>query len=141
MKTYELPEFTFLLKLGLWTGGEVGSSGYISPATKTSFSGSMAGLTGIELSGGVRLEKYELSEMNGMSLFFSIYEPYRGTYQFWVVSADDVKNPEDILFAVAQQKETLKMKSSGGKYTSFRKKSKYLESRTTVLTRSGRMNI
>ncbi|NDV64651.1 hypothetical protein [Bacteroides sp. 224] len=140
MKTYELSEFSFLLKLGLWTGGEVIGLGYVSSANKVSSNENTAGLSGIELSSGVRLEKQEMTGMSDMDLIFSVYEPYRGTYLFWSVSTNYTSNLEEVLFASAQQNENIKRKSTGRTYTSFRNKSKYIDHRT-IMTRSGKINI
>ncbi len=112
MKTYQLPEFAFLLKLGLWTGGHMGGFGYVSPAQKTFPSGNMYGISGISLNESVTLEKYEYSGSNILDLFFSVYEPYEGSYTCWKVSTAYLEDVETALFSVVTASG--KVESYGG---------------------------
>lgn len=82
MKPCELSEFTFLLKMGLWSGGAVSGLGHVSAASKTDTL-PMAGLAGLLLGGGVMLERSEEQR-----LIMSVYDPYDGRYRCFTVSAD-----------------------------------------------------
>jgi len=111
MKTYELSEFTFLLKLGLWTGGKILDFGYLSEAEMISTNNNIAGILGIEFSNTVVLEKYELKGINVINLIFSIYKPLQGMYQLWRMNMDYIGDFENVLLAIVQNEEIVKMRS------------------------------
>lgn len=91
MKPYELSEFTFLLKLGLWSGGAVSGLGHVSAASKYADELPMAGLTGVWLGGGVTLERSEQER-----LVLSVYDPYTGRHNCFTASVDfNAAEPED----------------------------------------------
>lgn len=89
MKSYELSEFTFLLKLGLWSGGAVSGLGHVSAASNHHGEMPVAGMAGVWLGGGVMLES-----MDGERLVFSVYDPYAGRYRCFDVSAE-LDTPEE----------------------------------------------
>ena len=138
MKTYQLPEFAFLLKLGLWTGGHMGGFGYVSPAQKTLPCGSMYGISGISLNESVTLEKYEYSGSNSLDLLFSVYEPYEGTYTCWKVSTAYTEDVETALFSVVTASG--KVKRYGGitwkeyAQTSIKSKRRYESTNRSIRT-------
>lgn len=150
MKPCELSEFTFLLKLGLWSGGAVSGLGHVSAASKTDTL-PMAGLCGLWLGGGVTLERSE-----GEMLVMSVYDPYTGRYKCFAVSADfntsaSVDRPatmdeiEKALTLVLEQEATRARRGKGTtfkEYTPWKEKRRYeatyYSARTGSIPKPGR---
>jgi hypothetical protein len=85
MKTRDISKFKFLLKMGLWPGGEVSGIGYVSRATVTT-STPAAGLTGCRIGSGMTLEADRTASVTGTGYILSVYDPYRGDFTSYVFS-------------------------------------------------------
>ena len=145
MKTYDLTEFTFLLKLGLWNGGRVSGLGYVS-AAKASDGITIPGLNGIVLGSGIMLERSAPGPANDLQLTLSVYNPYAGRYDSYTVLADfnllGVKQlpttQDEIEKALTQVLEEIEqaVRRSGntGAYTPFREKLRYEAAHSSVRT-------
>lgn len=85
MNRYSLYEFLMLLQLDLWKGGRVGDLGKLSAAeTPVVPVGKLAGIAGTPLNYRLMFE-YTEPDSEGFRLFFSIYDPYSGTFSWRVV--------------------------------------------------------
>lgn len=105
MKVYELSEFIFLLRLGLWSGGEIASLGYVTAARNADGDGGIAGLGGIWLGSGITLEHSRPNPSGETELTFSIYEPYTGEYRFLAVAASCGEDIERLIFTITEEAE------------------------------------
>lgn len=136
MKTYELSEFISLLRLGLWSGGEISGLGHVSAASEASEISELSGLTGVWFGSGIMLESIEQDNV-GMKLTFSIYDPYEGGYNHFEVSASSVDTIGEVLQAIAEGKEGKEKRGGTQTYIggSLREKRKYESTHTSI--RSG----
>lgn len=127
VKTYELSEFIFLLRLGLWGGGEITGLGYVSKTRGATGEIGNAGLTGMCLGSGVMLENSRSDLPGESNLVFSIYEPYTGDYRFQVVTANCDGDIKRMLLAILDGTEWIN--DRGGRkireYVSLQSKRRY----------------
>jgi hypothetical protein len=129
MKKYELSEFIFLLRLGVWRGGEIVGIGYVSAARKGTEVDGLAGLMGFPLGSGVMLEQNRSYSYGETDMTFSVYDPYSGAYDRFTVTAGCDGNMEEVLLAVLNEAERENMITSARKsaaYVSIRSKRKYV---------------
>ncbi len=126
MKTYRLTEFTSLLRLGLWSGGRIPGFGYLSVARQQAGGNAPAGIGGVWLGGGVTLESSRPDPEGSAILTFSIYDPYRGEYLFYGVSATlESEEVEESLETLLEQEGQLYRKRKQNLYISFQQKRRY----------------
>lgn len=78
-----MSEFIFMLRCGIWCGGNISGFGYISAARKTESVNVLAGLTGLRLSNSIMLERTIPRSFRKTELLFSMYDPYTGGYSFF----------------------------------------------------------
>jgi hypothetical protein len=120
MKKHELTELVFLLRLGLWSGGEVTGIGHVSAALPVAIDFPelhTIGTTGLWLGGGVMLEsgKNNTSNMRGETgatsfagngaMTFSVFDPYTGGYNLWRVTTERDERPAELLAAIIAEAE------------------------------------
>ncbi|MDR2978855.1 MAG: DUF5456 family protein [Bacteroidales bacterium] len=97
MKTCDISEFKFLIKMGLWPGGDVSGIGYVSRATVTTTSAPMTGLSGYRISSGMTLETDRTSCATGTGYILSIYDPYNGHFTCYAFSVAVRKKETDFM--------------------------------------------
>lgn len=88
MKVYEMSEFIFMLRCGMWCGGSISGFGYISAARKTESVNVLAGLRGVRLSNSIMLERSVPRSFGETEMLFSVYDPYTGGYTFSEATAN-----------------------------------------------------
>jgi hypothetical protein len=76
---YEVSEFITMLRLGLWTGGDISGVGRSSAARAVESGALEAGVWGMDMGRGVMLEHLEEGEQ-GQDALLSVYNPYDGGY-------------------------------------------------------------
>lgn len=134
MKTYDLTEFTFLLKLGLWNGGRVSGLGYVS-AAKASDGITMSGLNGIVLGGGIMLERSAPGPANDLQLTLSVYNPYAGRYDSYTVLADfNLPGVKQLPTTQDEIEKAVRRSGNTGAYIPFREKLRYEAAHSSVRT-------
>lgn len=130
MKAYELSEFTSLLRLGLWSGGEIAGLGYVSVAREANGDPGLSGLTGVWFGNGIMLENIQPDNVE-MKLVFSLYDPYEGVYKYYNVYTYSAGSVEEVLQALTEKRGGAQAYIGG----SLREKRKYESTYTSI--RSG----
>ena len=105
MKQYELSEFVFLLRLGLWNGGDVAGIGYISKVRDAEAMQAYAGCIGMRLGSDVMLEHSRTNAYGETEMTFSVYDPYTGSYRCQAVTAHQAERAEEALLWMNKEME------------------------------------